>query len=401
MSSEAPTSNNNPGITKGCEPDWEAVRAEFPGTRNHAYLDIGRKALLPLTVRAAMNEWVDDVYDNLGKKAFSMAGQEETRETVGRVFGAEPRNIAMTKNTSEGINIVANGFPWEAGDNLVISKLEHENNTFPWRYLTRKGIEIRWAEPDDQGRVTVDQYREAVDARTRMIAVAYVAYGNGYRADLPTIATFCRERGIRMIVDAIQAIGVLGAPISSLGADVLATGGHKAQFSLTGAGFMVTSDEMTSMLTPPYAAKFSFTSLDRMVRDLELAPDAHRFEYGNPNFLGLNVQKRSAEFVEQIGLANIEARIKELTTHLIEEVERRQMRVLTPRPWGERAGLVSIAVDQPSDQVEAALAERGVIAASKDGAIRAGVHFYNNHEDIDRFVEGLAEAVRAVPEAAS
>lgn len=397
MSSEAST-NASPAAGA---PDWDALRAEFPGTRNHAYLDIGRKALLPLSVRAAMNEWLEDVYDNHGKQAFSMAGQEETRETVGRVFGAEPRNIALIKNTSEGINIVANGFPWEAGDNLVISKFEHENNTFPWRYLARKGIEIRWAEPDEQGRVTVDQYRDVVDARTRIIAVAYVAYGNGYRADVPAIATFCRERGIRLVVDAIQAIGVLSAPLSSLGADVISTGGHKAQFSLTGAGFMVASDEMIPMLTPPYAAKFSFTSLDRMVRDLELAPDAHRFEYGNPNFLGLKVQKRSAEFVESIGLANIEARVKDLTTYLIDELERRQMRVLTPRPWRERAGLVSIAVDQDSDRVEAALAERGVLAASKDGAIRAGVHFYNNQDDIDRLVAGLAEVSRQPLKAAN
>lgn len=397
MSSEAST--NAPPAAGA--PDWDALRAEFPGTRNHAYLDIGRKALLPLTVRAAMNEWLDDVYDNHGKQAFSMAGQEETRETVGRVFGAEPRNIALIKNTSEGINIVANGFPWEVGDNLVISKFEHENNTFPWRYLARKGIEIRWAEPDEQGRVTVDQYRDVVDARTRIVAVAYVAYGNGYRADVPAIATFCRERGIRLVVDAIQAIGVLSAPLSDLGADVISTGGHKAQFGLTGAGFMVTSDEMTGILTPPYAAKFSFTSLDRMVRDLELAPDAHRFEYGNPNFLGLNVQKRSAEFVESIGLANIEARVKDLTTYLIDELERRQIRVLTPRPWRERAGLVSIAVDQDSELVEATLAERGVLVASKDGAIRAGVHFYNNREDIDRLVAGLAEVSRQPSEAAA
>jgi cysteine desulfurase/selenocysteine lyase len=381
-------------LTRHHEVNWTELRAQFPATARFAYLDIGRKALLPRVVQQSAESWLADVYENVGKRAFSMEGQEETRDAVAATFGAPRENIALVKNTSEGINIVAAGFPWREGDNVVISSLEHENNTFPWRYLTRKGIEIRWAEPDEQGRVTVESYERAIDVRTRIIAVAYVAYGNGYRADLPTISRFCKERNIRLVVDAIQGIGVLSAPISSLGADVLCAGGHKAQFSLTGAGFMYITDEMISELDPPYAAKFSFTSIDRTVPDLELAPDAHRYEYGNPNFLGLWVQKRSAEFIASIGLENIEARVQELTTRLIEEIETRQFRVLTPRPWEERAGLVAVSVDGDADKIEAAMRADGVVAAAKDGNIRAGVHFYNNDQDIDRFVESLAGHAR-------
>ena len=371
------------------EPDWDALRAEFPATDRYTYLDIGRKALLPRVVKTSADSWLDDVYSNVGRQAFAMGGQEETRDTVADVFGAPASNIALVKNTSEGISIVAAGFPWVEGDNVVISSLEHENNTFPWRYLARRGVEIRWAEPDEQGRVTIESYANAVDDRTRIIAVAYVAYGNGYRADLHKIAEFCRGKDIRLIVDAIQGIGVLAAPVNELGADVLCAGGHKAQFSLTGAGFMYITDEMIDLLDPPYAAKFSFTSIDRTVPELELAPDAHRYEYGNPNFMGLWVQKRSAEFIASIGLENIEARVRDLTTYLIDELESRQIRVLTPRPWEERAGLVTMSVDGDSNEIEEALRARDVIVASKDGHIRAGVHFYNNKDDIDRFATEL------------
>lgn len=375
-------------------PDWDAMRAEFPAASKYAYLDIGRKALLPLTVRASMESWLDDVYENVGKNAFSMDGPEATRDVVARVFGAPRENIALVKNTSEGINIVAAGFPWVEGDNVVISKFEHENNTFPWRYLQRRGIEIRWAEPDEQGRVTVDCYAKVINSRTRIIAAAYVAYGNGYRADLPAVGQFCRENNIKLVVDAIQGIGILAAPISTLGADVICTGGHKAQFSLTGAGFMYITDEMMELLDQPYAAKFSFTSIDRTVPELELAPDAHRYEYGNPNFLGLWVQKRSAEFIASIGLENIEARVCDLTTYLIDELESRQFKVLTPKPWHERAGLVSTAIDGDVDEIEKTLHEQGVMVAAKDGNIRTGIHFYNNHDDIDRFVDCLSAIAR-------
>lgn len=371
------------------EPDWEALRREFPTLENFAYLDIAKKAILPRRVEGYFDAWLQDIYDDAGARAFSVDTVEETRRTVAEVFGAPAENIALIKNTSEGINIVAQGFPWKAGDNVVISEFEHENNTFPWRHLDSRGVEVRWARPDENGRITLEQYDALVDGRTRVLAVAWVAYGNGYRADLPAISAYCHDRGIKMVVDGIQAVGILATPISDLGADVLVSGGHKAQFSLAGAGFMYATQEMIEALTPPYAAKFSFTSNDRMQPNPELAHDAHRFEYGNPNFIGRWVQKRSAEYIREIGLANIEVRVRALTTRLIEEAERRQFQVRTPRPWEERAGIVSLDLGRHAGDTVTALRRKGIVVSEKDGHLRAAVHFYNNEDDIDRFLEGL------------
>jgi cysteine desulfurase/selenocysteine lyase len=217
-----------------------------------------------------------------------------------------------------------------------------------------------------------------------------VAYGNGYRADLPELAAFCRPRGVKLIVDGIQGVGVLATPIATLGVDAMIAGGHKAQLSLTGAGFMYSTPELRSMITPPYAAKYSFTSNDRFQPHLELAADGHRFEYGNPNFLGCHVQRRSAEFVRGIGLEYIEARVRDLTTRLIEGAEERQIRVRTPRPWAERAGLVSFELGRPAGPTVAALKRKGIIVSEKDGFVRAGVHFYNDEGDIDRFLDEVS-----------
>jgi len=371
------------------EPDWEALRLEFPTLSKFIYLDIARKAIMPKRVESDFQSWMADIYDNAGGHAFSMDGIEETRRAVAKTFGAPADQISLIKNTSEGINIVAQGFPWKEGDNVVISEFEHENNTFPWRYLGERGVEVRWATPDDAGRITIDRYLEVVDERTRVLACAWVAYGNGYRADLPALSAFCGERGIKLVVDGIQAVGVLATPVSELGVDVLVTGGHKAQFSLAGAGFMYATQEMIEMLTPPYAAKYSFTSNDRMQPSPELAHDSHRFEYGNPNFIGCWVQRRSAEFVRGIGLGHIEARVRMLTTRLIEEAERRQITVRTPRPWEERAGLVSFDLGRHAGPVVDALREQGIVVSEKDGYLRAAMHFYNNEEDQDRFLSAL------------
>ena len=371
------------------EPDWAALRREFPTLENFIYLDISKKAILPRRIEEFMGEWVRDIYEAAGARAFSMDCIEETRRVVGDVFGAPPTNLSLIKNTSEGINIVAQGFPWRDGDNVVISESEHENNTFPWRQLTARGGEVRWAAPDAEGRVTVDLYRDLVDDRTRIIGGSWVAYGNGYRADIPGIADFCRDRGIKLVVDGIQAVGILATPIAELRADVFVAGGHKAQFSLAGAGFMYATNEMIEMLTPPYAAKYSFTSNDRMQPSPELAHDGHRFEYGNPNFLGCWVQKRAAEYVGEIGLANIEARVRSLTTALIEEAERRQIKVRTPRSWTERAGIVSFDIGCHAGEKQAQLRARNIVVSEKDGHLRTAVHFYNSEDDLTRFLDAL------------
>lgn len=370
-------------------PDWTAIRRQFPFLESCAYFDIGRKAPLPLQAKAAADAWFDDVYTNGGTSAFSMDGQEETRRVVAETFGAPVDTIALVKNTSEGIGVIAAGFPFEPGDNVIISAHEHENNTFQWLHASDLGLEVRYAQPDADGCVRPHAYADVIDDRTRMIAVAWVAYGNGYRADLNGLSALCQPRGIKLIVDAIQAVGVLDARIDSLGADVVAAGGHKAQFSLTGAGFLYITPEMTELVRPPIAAKYSFQSTDRHAPQPALRGDARRFEHGNPNFLGLSVQRASARFIAEIGLNAIEARVCELTTYMIEELEARQIKVLTPRPWRERAGIVAFEVPGDAAALESKLKGDGIRVAEKDGHLRCAVHFYNSHDDIDRLLDGL------------
>jgi len=381
------TQGKDPSVVSAA--DWTTLRADFPTTSARVYLDIANKAILPRSVEAAMGEWMADVYERAGENAFSMQRIEETRDVVADVFGAPRDCLAFIKNTSEGVNIVAQGFPWRPGDNVVISEYEHENNTFPWRHLAGRGVEVRLASPGADGRITVDRYEKLIDDRTRIIAVAWVVYGNGYRADLQTLSAFCHERDIKLVVDGIQAVGVLSAPISSVGADVLIAGGHKAQFSLAGAGIMYATPEMIEMLTPPYAAKFSFSSLDRTLPNPELAHDAHRFEYGNPNFLGRWVQRRSAEYIRSIGLANIESRVRHLTTYLMDAARTRQIRVRTPEPWPERAGIVSLDLGRDAQAMVAALRDQGIVVSYKDTHLRASIHFYNSEDDIDRLMDAL------------
>ena len=376
-------------MTTNNTPDWDNIRKLFPATEDHIYLDGANKGALPKCVEEATQEWLRMVYDDAGVGAFSMEEIERTRSAVANTFGAPKECIALTKNTSEGINILAQGIGLKAGDNVILSYGEHENNTFPWRHLETKGIEIRWAQENKNNIFPLDSYEKLIDTKTRVITVAWVTYGVGYRADLEGLSSLAHKNGALLFVDGVQGVGIINKKISDLGVDALSAGGHKAMFSLAGAGFLYVSRKLITQIDPPYAAKFSFKSNDRLKEDIALSKDAHRFEYGNPNYLGTYVQRRGSEFISSIGLEHIEARVKELSTFLIESALQHGLKVRTPRAWNQRAGIVSIDIGQNAEKIVDELAKKKIRVSYKDGHLRATVHIYNNEEDILSFLDAL------------
>lgn len=372
---------------RSTEPDWSALRREFPTLSRWIHLDMARKAMLPRWVEAATKEWFADVYENAGQDAFSMDRIEHTRAAVAGLLGLEPSGLAMVKNTSEGANIVARGLKLRRGDNVVIGAAEHENNTLPWRYLERDGIEVRVVPMRPDGRVPAGDYARLIDRATRVVSVAWVTYGNGYRADIAGLREVMGASDAWLIVDAMHGAGVLAQPIGDLGADAVICGGHKGLLAIAGAGFFYVRPDRIAELEPPYAAKFSFTSNDRFRHELVLAPDAHRFEYGNPNFLGCWVLRRSAERLRSIGLAAIENRVRTLTTYALQLADERGISVRTPRDWQERAGIISFDFAQDADALVARLRAERIVASVKDGFLRIACHFYNNEADVRRFFD--------------
>jgi cysteine desulfurase/selenocysteine lyase len=369
-------------------PDFPALRQEFPATERWTHLDVARKAPLPRCAERAMHEFMRDVHERAGETAFSMEQVEEARRVVARLVGVPEETLAFIRNTSEGLNILAQGLGLEAGDKVLLSELEHENNVYPWRRLEKQGVEVGVVRARE-GRLPVEAFVEEMDPRTRVVTVSWVAYANGCRTDLPGLGRACRERGILLIVDGIQGVGVLNTPLTDLGADAVVCGGHKALLGLAGAGFMYCRQELIPKVDPPYAAKFSFTTNDRWARNLELSLDAHRFEYGSPNHLGIWVLRRSAELIMRIGLEHIEARVRALTTQLFTLAADRGIAIATPQPWQDRAGIVGLQIPDP-EKTALELRARNILVSAKNGQVlRVAPHFYNTEAEVERLVEAL------------
>lgn len=375
--------------------NWGALREEFPTLAHWTYLDTARKTVPPRCQEQAMQDYCRDIRETAGADAWSAVNVAETRDVMARLLGAKPAEIAFTKNTTEGLNIAAHAFDLQPGDNIVLTDMEHVANVWVWKHWESRGVEIRYAK-NRAGRLPLEVFLEQMDARTRVVSTAYITYGNGYRVNLPELGAACRKSGARLVVDGVQAAGILAAPLSSLGADLIAIGGHKNLFGLTGTGLLYCREELTDGIRAPFlkapVTRGSAQASAHLNSQFDYVRTAHRFEGGNPNFLGLKVLRRCAEFISAIGLENIEARVRELTTACMTQLKAAGYCTQTPEPWSERAQIISVPVADAGALMNRLREDHRVIVNVKDGAVRISMSFFNNSDDIDHLLAAMREA---------
>lgn len=376
--------------------DWEALRREFPTLEKWTYLDVARKTVPPRAQQRALEDYTRDVYENAGAEAWSAENTGRARAALAKLLGAKPAEIAFTKNTTEGLNIAAHGFALKAGDNVVLTDMEHLANVWVWKHWEAKGVELRFAKNRD-GRLPLDAFVEQMDARTKVVSTAYVTYGNGYRVDLPKLGALCRDRGIRLVVDGVQAAGILAAPLSSLNADVVAIGGHKGLFGLTGSGIVYCREALVDELATPFVKAAQKADAPRTSAyanpQFDYTSVAHRFEGGNPNFLGVKVLHAGAEFLQSVGLENIERRVRELTATFMGMLDRAGLGTQTPPAWEERAQIVNVVVPDATVLMDRLREKHRVVTNVKDGALRVSMSFFNNESDLEKAVWAISKEV--------
>jgi cysteine desulfurase/selenocysteine lyase len=367
-------------------PNWAEIRREFPMLAHWTYLDTARKSPLPKCVEVATREFFADVNENAGDEVWSPASVEAARATMARLLGAPAASIAFVKNTTEGLNIASHALELAPGDNIVITDMEHRANLWVWDHWREKGCEIRCVQNRD-GRLPLEAFLEKIDEKTRVVATAWVTYRNGYRVDLAGLGEICRAHGARLVVDAVQGAGLIDTPLSELNADFISIGGHKHLLGLTGSGVLYARPELVTQAaagitkTAAYFTPNAQTARERY--------DQHRFESGNPNFLGLYVLRRSAAFIESIGLANIESRVRDLTGEFLALLKKRGIRTQTPDNWRERCQIVNVLIDTDAQALAAKLHAQRIAVNVRDGILRVSMSFFNNEEDLETLLRAL------------
>jgi cysteine desulfurase/selenocysteine lyase len=371
------------------------LRKLFPVTEHYAYLNHASVAAPPIPVIQAMSSYLLE-QQAAGSEALATweDHMEAIRRLAARFVGAQRDEIVFTGSVSHGLNIVAAGLDWQAGDNLICAETEFTANVYPWMNLRRRGVEVRFA-PACDNCVLVEDVASLMDDRTRLVAISFVEFATGFRNDLNALSSLCHEHDAYLCVDGIQGLGALQLSVAQTPLDFLATHGAKWMLGPIGAGFLYIRRALLPLLEPVMTGWRSVEHPDDYFRyDSPLRESGERFEPGSPNVSGLLGLEAAMTLLLSTGLAEIEARILELTDFLIAGLLARDCTITTPIGHRhERSGIVCFQLpDVDTGALAGRLAAAGVVVSQRGDVIRVSPHFYNNEEDLERLldvVEGM------------
>jgi cysteine desulfurase/selenocysteine lyase len=377
--------------------------AEFPGIAAGPYLDTAARGLLPRSAHAAITASLESVLLGAADKPAMFATVERARSRFARLINAQPGEIAITKNVSEGLNIIGAALPWRPGDNVVVCReLEHPNNVFPWANLKRRlGIEIKDVRARN-GQLQAEDVIAAIDDRTRLVAMCEVSFSPGLRADIKSIGKVTRARDVFFLIDGAQSVGVMHTDVKEASIDGLAVSTQKGLLGLYGMGFLYCRQAWAERLNPVYLARFGVDlgathEAARGGDDFRLMPDARRFDLGNYNFAAAAGVDVSLGLIERIGTRAIEAHVTRLARRLASGLAQLGFSVAGGQAGEQLAGIVSIGRhgagghDSSNDPDTQRLAERlvrsGVRLSVRQGMVRLSFHLYNSEGDVDHVLE--------------
>ncbi len=311
------------------------------------------------------------------------------REALAELIHApSPDDIALVKNTSEALSMVAYGLDWQAGDNVVIPACEFPSNRIVWASLAPLGVEVREVElgHDPEGALM-----DRVDDRTRLLSVSAIQYRDGLRMDAGRLGAFCRERGVLFCVDAIQAVGAVAFDVRAIQADFAMADGHKWMLAPEGLGFFYTTPQARERLAlRQYGWHMVEDAGDFERRDWQVAKSARRFECGSPNMLGIHALEASLSLLLEVGMERVEQEVLARARRLMEGVRERPFRLLTPQEEGRYGGIVTFAPLRGDPQaLYQQLTASGILCALRGGGVRFSPHFYTPWAKIERALEAL------------
>jgi cysteine desulfurase / selenocysteine lyase len=362
---------------------------EFPVRKNLVYFNHAAVAPLPRRVAEAITAHNENVRDRGAadwRRWYSAI--DRTREKAARFIGAKAAEVAFLPNTSWGLNLVAHSFPWKQGDNVVSDDMEFPSNAYPWMSLEKRGVESRLAR-HRSGRITLGDIAERVDARTRIVAVSWVAFHNGWVYPIEEIGRFCRERGILFVLDAIQGLGALPIDVEKAGVDVLSADGHKWLFSAEGCAIFFVSEKARDRVPAAFSGWWNVQhERSYLEYKLDLYSSARRYEPGTLPAANIAGLAAALDLLTEIGAETARARILQVVETLNSGLTERGWRIASPEPL--RSGILAAAPpDADPAKMAKRLEERGIITAPREGAVRFSPHLSNDTAEVARILQAL------------
>jgi selenocysteine lyase/cysteine desulfurase len=372
-------------------------RSEFAVVRRYVYLNHASAGPLPLSSKSAIDEFLRAHAEEAVRGTFAHdCAMPQYRARIGRFIGADGKRIAIATNTSSAASIVASGLDWKPGDEALLCDNEFPANAVPWIALRERGVNVRLLETQRE-RLTPDVLRRSIGARTRVVAVSWVSYADGYRHDLAGLAQAAHEVGALLCVDAMQGLGAFPLDVSQLDVDAVYAGAAKWLLGLHGVALLYIGERLDQHLTLINPGWRSVEDMwDFHNYSQRFSPDAMRFESGTPNLIGTLSLVSAIDLFERSGKAHIADHIIMLTDRLCEGLWRLGAEIRSHRGDGVSSGIVTF--EFPGRDVIAvgrALEDAGIITTYRAGGVRVSPHGYNTILEIDLLLETLSQIARS------
>src|SRR3984885_9620332 len=374
------------------EPNYQALRREFPVLARKTYLNSGSYCALANDVKAAFEAYMEDRLLVGANWDVWITKNESVRSLVAKLLNATPDEIAVTASVSAGLNALASALDFSGPrSKVVISDFEFPTNAQIWHAQEPRGAKVVHVPRAADGYIPLEHFERAIDANTQLVAITHVCFRNGAKLDIPGIVRLARAKGARVLLDCYQSVGSLDIDVKALDVDFAAGGMLKYLLGTAGIGFLYARDACVRSLVPTNSGWFAQAEITAMdITANRPAPNARRFEAGTPPVVNCYAAEAGLKMLLKIGTPAIEKRNYALTRRCMQRLEEIGWPSITPAQ-DERRGATVAVPSCNSAGLSAELMKRDIVTSYRDDNVRASFHFYNNDDDVESFIAAMQE----------
>jgi selenocysteine lyase/cysteine desulfurase len=374
------------------QPDFTALRREFPLLQHMTYLNSCSYCALANDVKAAFDNYLQDRLQVGANWDVWVTKNEAVRTLMAQLLHATPDEIAVTASASAGLNALATALQFLPGrDKVVISDFEFPTNAQIWHAQEQRGARVVHVRRDADGYIPPESFAQHIDEQTKLVAITHVCFRNGARLDIPAIVKLARAKGALVLLDCYQSVGSVDIDVKALDVDFAVGGMLKYLLGTAGIGFLYARDSLVRSLHPTHTGWFAQENIFAMdISANRPSPTARRFEAGTPPVVSCYASEAGLKIMLDVGMPAIEQRIRALTRRCMDKLREIGWASVTPAQ-DERRGAMICVPSRASGPLSQELMRRSIVTSNRDDNLRVCFHFYNNDEDVDVLVEALRE----------
>ena len=382
----------------------QKLRDEIPVLANMTYLNTGWSGPPPRRVAQALKDRIDlELYQGPTTRQVYESGREvqaQARRAAARLFNANPEEVLVTRNTTEGLNIVLSGLDWQAGEEIITCNLEHSSVLYTGLATAKRHdlrVRVVDLDPRDSRETIIGKFEAAFTPRTRMVFVSHVEYSTGIRMPAPELTRLAHDRGAYIMLDGAQTGGHLHLDVAAEGFDFYSIPGQKWLLGYEGVGALYIRRDLLERVHPAHSGGHAIVQpVDYDNVQLNSA-DMEKFHGGSSSVPLQAAFVEAVSFIEEVGISEIEARNRQLAARFKEQLSHIPgVHIYSPMEPGLSSGLVSFALAgwEPPAAVARLWDDHRIVVrqVGYPPGIRASFHFFNTEDEVDR----LAQAVKGL-----